>query len=96
MNAVEWFISIDTGGTFTDGLGTHVSGHQKRVKVLSSSRIRGQVTRAITAQTLSLNLACPLQTLWPGGFRFALLGHNNSYEILNVKDDQWTLAEPLA
>ena len=36
-------IWIDTGGTFTDGLALGPNGRLHRTKVLSSSRLRGQL-----------------------------------------------------
>lgn len=39
-----WKIWIDTGGTFTDGLALNPDGNLYRIKVLSSSRLRGQLT----------------------------------------------------
>ncbi|MBD2753287.1 hydantoinase B/oxoprolinase family protein [Spirosoma validum] len=38
-----WQIWIDTGGTFTDGLALNPDGNLYRTKVLSSSRLRGQL-----------------------------------------------------
>ncbi|MEZ0611081.1 hydantoinase B/oxoprolinase family protein [Fibrella sp. WM1] len=38
-----WQIWIDTGGTFTDGLALDLTGTLHRTKVLSSSRLRGQL-----------------------------------------------------
>lgn len=42
-----WKISIDTGGTFTDCLATDPQGRITRIKVLSSSRLRGNIIRKI-------------------------------------------------
>jgi len=42
----RWKIWIDTGGTFTDCLGIDPRGTLRRVKVLSSSALRGRVLRA--------------------------------------------------
>lgn len=39
----RWKIRIDTGGTFTDCLGIDPAGRVRRVKVLSSSSLRGRV-----------------------------------------------------
>ncbi|GAB3968799.1 hydantoinase B/oxoprolinase family protein [Spirosoma terrae] len=38
-----WKVWIDTGGTFTDGLALDTEGNLHRTKVLSSSRLRGQL-----------------------------------------------------
>ena len=40
-----WQIWIDTGGTFTDALAHDPAGNLHRTKVLSSSRLRGQLIR---------------------------------------------------
>ncbi|WP_221390035.1 hydantoinase B/oxoprolinase family protein [Dyadobacter sp. NIV53] len=42
-NKPVWKISIDTGGTFTDCLAIDPAGNLTRVKVLSSSRLRGRI-----------------------------------------------------
>jgi 5-oxoprolinase (ATP-hydrolysing) len=42
-NAPIWKINIDTGGTFTDCLAINPSGEILRIKVLSSSRLRGRI-----------------------------------------------------
>ncbi|GAB3640818.1 hydantoinase B/oxoprolinase family protein [Spirosoma arcticum] len=41
--AAQWQIWIDTGGTFTDGLARDPAGNLHRTKVLSNSRLRGQL-----------------------------------------------------
>lgn len=41
----RWEVSVDTGGTFTDCLGRDESGRQERIKVLSSSALRGRIAR---------------------------------------------------
>ncbi|WP_229217031.1 hydantoinase B/oxoprolinase family protein [Dyadobacter luteus] len=45
--APVWKINIDTGGTFTDCLATSPTGKKMRIKVLSSSRLRGTITEKI-------------------------------------------------
>lgn len=49
-----WQIWIDTGGTFTDGLARDPNGNLHRTKVLSNSRLRGQLVNGrITAPWLT-------------------------------------------
>lgn len=45
--APAWKISIDTGGTFTDCLALDPAGNLTRIKVLSSSRLRGRIIRKV-------------------------------------------------
>jgi len=42
-----WRLHIDTGGTFTDCLATGPDGRTRRIKVLSSSRLRGQLVERL-------------------------------------------------
>ena len=48
----EWNIWIDTGGTFTDCLATGPDGMMRRVKVLSSSSLRGVVAEQTATDVL--------------------------------------------
>ena len=41
--SAQWQIWIDTGGTFTDGLARDPAGNLHRTKLLSNSRLRGQL-----------------------------------------------------
>ena len=50
-NTPIWKISIDTGGTFTDCLAIDPEGKKTRIKVLSSSRLRGRINRKVTDLT---------------------------------------------
>lgn len=46
-----WKIAIDTGGTFTDCLAIDPAGKRTRIKVLSSSCLRGRITRKAAPNT---------------------------------------------
>lgn len=63
--APRWRLWIDTGGTFTDALGTDPEGRLHRAKVLSSSALRGRI-RTVTAKDRSVEI----DTAWraPAGF----------------------------
>lgn len=62
--ADAWRLWIDTGGTFTDCLAFDPSGEMQRIKVLSSSALRGVVLEVADEQTLRLALPYVL----PDGF----------------------------
>ncbi len=47
-----WRVWIDTGGTFTDGLGLDPGGGLHRAKVLSSSALRGRVENVLGSREL--------------------------------------------
>lgn len=50
-----WQIWIDTGGTFTDGIGRDTAGELQRVKVLSSGCLRASIIGKTDADTLDLS-----------------------------------------
>ncbi|MFW6206731.1 MAG: hydantoinase/oxoprolinase N-terminal domain-containing protein, partial [Gemmatimonadota bacterium] len=51
----RWRVWIDTGGTFTDCLGVDPAGRLHRLKVLSSSSLRGRVADRVDGRTLSVD-----------------------------------------
>ena len=70
----NWKIWADTGGTFTDCIATSPDGQVQRIKVLSSSRLRGRLIERLEPGTFSI------QCNWPScgdifaGYGFQLLG----------------------
>lgn len=54
-NKPIWKISIDTGGTFTDCLAVDPEGKTTRIKVLSSSRLRGRIIKKVAALTYTFS-----------------------------------------
>jgi len=74
-----WVLSIDTGGTFTDCLARDRSGRKSRIKVLSSSALRGSIAECLTPERAG-ECRLRIDTAWGGpddlvrGFRFRLLG----------------------
>lgn len=51
INDLAWKIWIDTGGTFTDCLAVDPAGNKTRIKVLSSSCLRGRIIRKTASGT---------------------------------------------
>jgi 5-oxoprolinase (ATP-hydrolysing) len=70
----EWQIWIDTGGTFTDGLGLDPEGRLHRVKILSTGALRGTLEGGAGARRLRVGLGWDLPPDFIRGFRFRLLG----------------------
>ena len=63
----SWQIWIDTGGTFTDCLATAPSGDVRRLKILSSSVLRGAIIKHRPTVTAGINgVANPEKTFMPG------------------------------
>ncbi len=53
----HWQLWIDTGGTFTDCIAIDPRGKTKRLKILSSSVLRGKVIDRIDAHTIKLEIS---------------------------------------
>lgn len=69
-----WKIHIDTGGTFTDCIGTDPRNREYRCKVLSSSALRGKVTERIDNFTVQVAEEWNVPDNFISGFTFKLLG----------------------
>ncbi len=67
--AEKWEIWIDTGGTFTDGLARSPEGELRRVKVLSSGRLRGRLLRRVGPGRFSIAHRWPVSTDIFRGYR---------------------------
>jgi 5-oxoprolinase (ATP-hydrolysing) len=55
----SWQIWVDTGGTFTDCLGTDPAGNLTRLKVLSNGTLRGKVLTQLSSDTIAVQLNWP-------------------------------------
>jgi len=62
MDSMPWKIWVDTGGTFTDCIAHGPDGSIKRLKVLSSGVLKGQVIERIDSRTISVQINWPVQT----------------------------------
>lgn len=71
-----WKISIDTGGTFTDCLAVNPEGLKRRVKVLSSGRLRGKILEVIDESHIKVEENWNLNQDILYGYTFELLGEN--------------------
>lgn len=58
---MPWKIWVDTGGTFTDCIAHDPEGKTKRLKVLSSGVLKGQVTERLTNKSIAVQLSWPVQ-----------------------------------
>ena len=82
-----WQISIDTGGTFTDCLGLSPEGQMKRLKILSSSNLRGLVTAQLDPHTLKANFNWHIRQDIFEGFGFEVLGSSEKSIIQSIDFD---------
>jgi 5-oxoprolinase (ATP-hydrolysing) len=70
----RWQLWIDTGGTFTDCLASPPSGETKRLKILSSSVLRGTVANRISERAVQVVMAWPVTIDIFHDFEFRLVG----------------------
>ncbi|WP_338876197.1 hydantoinase B/oxoprolinase family protein [Spirosoma sp. SC4-14] len=85
-----WQIWIDTGGTFTDGIAQDTNGIIHRTKVLSSSRLRGQLK---DGKLVAPWLTAPLFD----GYQLRVIETGELYEVVSLSvDGTLHLNRPLA
>lgn len=89
MASNSWHIWIDTGGTFTDCIGIDPTGAMHKVKVLSSSALRGSVVKTVKANRFIIEQEWDAPPHFIEGFRLNLLGvthpecHITSFDAQN-------------
>ncbi|MEM8568913.1 MAG: hydantoinase/oxoprolinase family protein, partial [Bacteroidota bacterium] len=78
-----WNIWIDTGGTFTDCIALTPGKERKRLKILSSSVLRGTV-ESFEGNQVKASFSWPAQHDIFKGFYFRLLKHEFNAEVVSV------------
>ncbi len=74
MNQARYKIWIDTGGTFTDCIGTNNEGNWERIKVLSDGSLRAKVTKVLNGNSIKIKHHWPIKKNLLSGYNFTLLG----------------------
>lgn len=93
---VAWRIWIDTGGTFTDCIAIDPEGNRKKVKVLSSSSLRGQVVTSGSSEQTSV---IEIEHDWKvpddfiDGFQFKLLEIDTTIAEVTGFDSKQSILE---
>ncbi len=93
-----WTICIDTGGTFTDCVATAPDGRELRVKILSSSALRGVLVKRLSRAEFLLQQNWQADAGLITGMRFRLLQHPEQDCAISDFDPQHSriaLASPL-
>ena len=90
-----WQIYVDTGGTFTDCIAQNPAGETQRIKVLSSSFLRGKIIQKIAPQTFLIETNWPFDTRLLVGFDFRVMGETDFVRITNVEGNQITLSDDI-
>ncbi len=95
--AIPWQLWIDTGGTFTDCIGTDPVGNIRRLKILSNSVLRGKVISQPDARTLEVVVQWPVQVDIFHGFVLRVVGTSQTVPVqrIDLIKNQITLAKPV-
>lgn len=83
-NSQTWQIWIDTGGTFTDCLAIDPAGNKTRIKVLSSSCLRGRITGKLNSNTYRFEASWPYDGSLFENYIFKLHGHDEISRISQI------------
>ncbi|MBO9615221.1 MAG: hydantoinase B/oxoprolinase family protein [Dyadobacter sp.] len=86
-----WQIWIDTGGTFTDCLAIDPDGNKTRIKVLSSSCLRGRITTKIAAHIYRFEASWPRDGDLFKDYTFRLHGNDAPTRITSIDWQQHTI-----
>jgi 5-oxoprolinase (ATP-hydrolysing) len=94
----KWKIWVDTGGTFTDCLAETPEGEIKRVKVLSSSKLRGKAIEQMAENAFRVDASFAVDKDILKGYKIRVLGQNfpsNSIAQFDPNNLTFTLVNSL-
>ncbi|MCE6988485.1 hydantoinase B/oxoprolinase family protein [Dyadobacter sp. CY323] len=93
----HWQIWIDTGGTFTDCLAIDPHGNKTRIKVLSSSCLRGRILRQLAPNTFEFESKWTFDDSLLVSYHFRLLESQSTSTIVafNHSDKTLTLSSDI-
>ncbi len=87
----RWQVWVDTGGTFTDCIGINPEGEIKRLKVLSSSKLRGRLTTRLADGVFSIECKWPADRETLRGYSFSRVGGQECAKVLAFDAEAQTL-----
>ncbi len=91
-NNKRWQIRIDTGGTFTDCIGRTPDGAIRRLKVLSSGKLRGRLTGRLGEGLFSIDCKWPATSETLLGYRAIKVGERKTAaQVTGFDPDQQTI-----
>ena len=86
ISTATWQIWIDTGGTFTDCLAITPEGEQQKLKVLSSSCLRGTILEQVSPQIWSFSHNWKIKKDIFKGYSFKILGQESQIAEVSAID----------
>ena len=90
-STIPWKIWIDTGGTFTDCLAIDPTGVKTRIKILSSARLRGRITRKIGPSIFEFDAPWFYADELLTGYIFSLRNHEETSRVVSINFSNKTL-----
>lgn len=91
ISEITWQIWIDTGGTFTDCLSIDPAGNKSRIKVLSSSCLRGRITEKLSQNNYRFEASWPFDGDLFKNYTFKLHGTGTPSRIVQIDRQQHTI-----
>ncbi|WP_229211742.1 hydantoinase B/oxoprolinase family protein [Dyadobacter arcticus] len=88
---INWQIWIDTGGTFTDCLAIDSEGNKTRIKVLSSSCLRGRIIRRLNSNIYEFEAKWSFENALLASYNFRLLENQDTSTIVEINHAEKTL-----
>ena len=89
MSSADWKVWVDTGGTFTDCIAIDPQGQRHRVKVLSSSALRGTLSERLGPRSYRVDQEWSAPNDFISGFRFRLLNREHrDVEVMRYNADR--------
>ena len=81
----NWEIWMDTGGTFTDCIAIDPQGKSKKLKVLSSGVLRGQVIKQLSSNSFHVEMNWPFTHDIFTGFQLTFISSNTRFHHVKIK-----------
>lgn len=85
MDSADWQLAVDTGGTFTDCIALDPRGRTLRVKVLSSSALRGALKEKLGPRLLRIEGAWSVPEDFFRGFDLRVLGVQGAWKVTHSR-----------
>ncbi len=79
-----WHLWVDTGGTFTDCIAVSPAGEWQRIKVLSSSCLRGTLEAQLSPRVWRFRHRWPVRSDIFGGYRLRLPGQREEVVVRRI------------
>lgn len=91
----RWQISVDTGGTFTDCFCESPDGNLQKLKVLSNSTLRGQVTGRVDDHRVKISVSWKYEPHVLSNYEVVFYPGESRGEVKSLTETELIVKEPL-